>query len=209
MREYDLYLFDFDNTLFDTSNGIVEILRKALPVIGIEYEPKRFTECLGLSLDAVFQMYCDDPSLYDEFKRVSNEVVFSDAYLGAEPFPDAKIALEGLHSLGKPIGIATGKARFKVERLLEDNGMSHITSAIVGWFETERHKPEPEPLEKVFSMFDVPKDRTVYIGDSPNDSKAASAFGVDCIIVDRHNGTGPGNIPCTECVDRLDRILDW
>ena len=35
MKEYGLYLFDFDNTLYDTKAGIEAILRAALPALGI------------------------------------------------------------------------------------------------------------------------------------------------------------------------------
>ncbi len=209
MRQYDLYLFDFDNTLFDTTNGIEAILRDALPVLGLDYSKERFRECLGMSLDSIFHMYCEDESRYDEYIKVCNEVVYSDAYLGARPFPDARTVLERLYELGIPIGIATGKASFKVDRLLKDNGLDHITSAIVGWFETERHKPDPQPLEKVFSMFDVQKEKTIYVGDSPNDSLAAKAFGVDVAIVDRGDGTSPGDIPCTYPLKSLEELLDF
>ena len=54
MREYALYLFDFDNTLFDTRCGIEAILREALPVLGVEYGPDSFDECLGLTMDQVY-----------------------------------------------------------------------------------------------------------------------------------------------------------
>ncbi len=209
MKEYDLYLFDFDNTLFDTRAGIEAIFVNGLPAIGIEYDRSQFKDYLGMSIDEIFDNFAEDPDTYDEYIRKVNEVIMSDAYRGAVPYPDAETVLRELRARGKDIGIASGKASFKIEALLEDAGLRDIPSVIVGWFETERHKPDPQPIEYAFSHFDVPKDRTVYIGDSPNDSLAATAFGVDCIIVDRHDGNGPGNIPCTFTVESLTEILDW
>ena len=72
MREYALYLFDFDNTLFDTRCGIEAILREALPVLGVEYGPDSFDKCLGLTMDQVYDRYMgDDRSRYRDFERSS------------------------------------------------------------------------------------------------------------------------------------------
>ena len=55
----------------------------------------------------------------------------------------------------------------------------------------------------------VPKDETVYVGDSPNDAMAAEAAGVDCVIVDRHNQLSVEGIECTCQVDSLDELILW
>ncbi|MDO5861738.1 MAG: HAD hydrolase-like protein [Thermoplasmata archaeon] len=209
MREYDLYIFDFDNTLFDTRQGIDAILSCALPAIGIEYEPSQFTKYLGMNIDQVFERYSNDPNAYDEFCRRFYSVVNSDAYRGAVPFPEAESTLRGLKARGKHVGIASGKKRYKIETLLSDRGMDDIPETIVGWDETELHKPEPDPIALAFSAFDVPKDRTLYIGDSPNDSLASQAFGVDCAIVNRHNELSVDGIPCTYEIESLSELLDW
>ena len=98
MRDYRLYLFDFDNTLFDTRYGITVILRNALPMLGVEYNELRFAECLGLSMDQVFDRYCSDRSKYDAYRDEFMKVVNSDAYMGAEPFPETLRVLETLES---------------------------------------------------------------------------------------------------------------
>ncbi len=143
MKEYDLYLFDFDNTLFDTRAGIEAIFVNGLPAIGIEYDRSQFKDYLGMSIDEIFDNFAEDPDTYDEYIRKVNEVIMSDAYRGAVPYPDAETVLRELRARGKDIGIASGKASFKIEALLEDAGLRDIPSVIVGWFETERHKPDP------------------------------------------------------------------
>ena len=55
MKDYRLYLFDFDNTLYDTNEGIREILRNALPMVGVEYDDSRFGEFSGLSMEQVVE----------------------------------------------------------------------------------------------------------------------------------------------------------
>ncbi len=210
MREYTLYLFDFDNTLFDTRCGIEAILREALPVFGVEYGPDSFDECLGLTMDQVYDRYMgDDRSRYRDFERSFMSVVMSDAYLGAPPFPETARVLESLRVRGKRIGVVSGKKAYKIVNLLRANGLDGYPETVVGFDETERHKPFPDPIQKGMSFFDVPKDETVYVGDSPNDALAAEAAGVDCVIVDRHNQLSVEGIECTCQVDSLDELILW
>ena len=210
MREYALYLFDFDNTLFDTRCGIEAILKEALPVLGVEYGPDSFDECLGLTMDQVYDRYMgDDRSRYRDFERSFMSVVMSDAYLGAPPFPETARVLESLRVRGKRIGVVSGKKAYKIVNLLRANGLDGYPETVVGFDETERHKPLPDPILKGISSFDVPKDETVYVGDSPNDALAAEAAGVDCVIVDRHNQLSVEGIECTCQVDSLDELILW
>lgn len=210
MREYALYLFDFDNTLFDTRCGIEAILREALPVLGVDYGPDSFDECLGLTMDQVYDRYMgDDRSRYRDFERSFMSVVMSDAYLGAPPFPETARVLESLRARGKRIGVVSGKKAYKIVNLLRANGLDGYPETVVGFDETERHKPFPDPILKGMSFFDVPKDETVYVGDSPNDALAAEAAGVDCVIVDRHNQLSVEGIECTCQVDSLDELILW
>ena len=210
MREYTLYLFDFDNTLFDTRCGIEAILREALPVLGVEYGPDSFDECLGLTMDQVYDRYMgDDRSRYRDFERSFMSVVMSDAYLGAPPFPETARMLESLRARGKRIGVVSGKKAYKIVNLLRANGLDGYPETVVGFDETDRHKPFPDPILKGMSFFDVPKDETVYVGDSPNDAMAAEAAGVDCVIVDRHNQLSVEGIECTCQVDSLDELILW
>ena len=210
MREYALYLFDFDNTLFDTRCGIEAILREALPVLGVEYGPDSFDECLGLTMDQVYDRYMgDDRSRYRDFERSFMSVVMSDAYLGAPPFPETARVLESLRARGKRIGVVSGKKAYKIVNLLRANGLDGYPETVVGFDETERHKPFPDPILRGMSSFDVPKDETVYVGDSPNDAMAAEAAGVDCVIVDRHNQLSVEGIECTCQVDSLDELILW
>ena len=210
MREYALYLFDFDNTLFDTRCGIEAILSEAFPVLGVEYGPDSFDECLGLTMDQVYDRYMgDDRSRYRDFERSFMSVVMSDAYLGAPPFPETARVLESLRARGKRIGVVSGKKAYKIVNLLRANGLDGYPETVVGFDETERHKPFPDPILKGMSSFDVPKDETVYVGDSPNDALAAEAAGVDCVIVDRHNQLSVEGIECTCQVDSLDELILW
>ena len=207
MREYSLYLFDFDNTLYDTNEGIREILRHALPMVGVEYDDSMFGEFTGLSMDQVFERYVGDWSLYDRYKDEFMRIVRSDVYMTGTPFPETERVLRELRNRGRRLGIVSGKMSFKIENLMGRDGMLDMIETIVGYGDTERHKPFPDPIELALSRFDVPKEDVLYIGDSPNDSDAAINVGIDCAIVNRHNGLTPDGLECTYELDSLEGLL--
>ena len=207
MREYSLYLFDFDNTLYDTNEGIREILRHALPMVEVEYDDSMFGEFTGLSMDQVFERYVGDWSLYDRYKDEFMRIVRSDVYMTGTPFPETERVLRELRNRGRRLGIVSGKMSFKIENLMGRDGMLDMIETIVGYGDTERHKPFPDPIELALSRFDVPKEDVLYIGDSPNDSDAAINVGIDCAIVNRHNGLTPDGLECTYELDSLEGLL--
>ena len=207
MKDYRLYLFDFDNTLYDTNEGIREILRHALPLVGVEYDDSRFGEFSGLSMDQVFERYVGDWSLYDRYRDEFMRIVRSDVYMTGFPFPETAKVLRELCSRGKRIGIVPGKMSFKLENLMERDGMLGLVEPTVGYGATERHKPVPDPIELALSRFDIPRSEVLYIGDSPNDSGAAINAGIDCAIINRHNGLTPDGLECTYELDSLEGLL--
>ena len=207
MKDYRLYLFDFDNTLYDTNEGIREILRHALPMVGVEYDDSMFGEFTGLSMDQVFERYVGDWSLYDRYKDEFMRIVRSDVYMTGTPFPETERVLRELRNRGRRLGIVSGKMSFKIENLMGRDGMLDMIETIVGYGDTERHKPFPDPIELALSRFNVPKEDVLYIGDSPNDSDAAINAGIDCAIVNRHNGLTPDGLECTYELDSLEGLL--
>ena len=207
MKDYRLYLFDFDNTLYDTNEGIREILRHALPLVGVEYDDSRFGEFSGLSMDQVFDRYVGDRSLYDRYRDEFMRIVRSDVYMTGFPFPETEKVLKELSIRGKRLGIVSGKMSFKIENLMRRDGMLDLVETIVGYGDTERHKPFPDPIELALSRFDVPRSEVLYVGDSPNDSGAAINAGIDCAIINRHNGLTPEGLECTYELDSLEGLL--
>ena len=207
MREDRLYLFDFDNTLYDTNEGIREILRNALPMVGVEYDDSRFGEFSGLSMDQVFERYVGDWNLYDRYRDEFMRIVRSDVYMTGVPFPETEHVLRELRSRGKRIGIVSGKMSFKIENLMGRDGMLDLVETIVGYGDTERHRPFPDPIKLALSRFDIPKGDVLYVGDSPNDSGAAINAGIDCAIVNRHNGLTLDGLECTYELDSLEGLL--
>ena len=208
MKGYSLYIFDFDNTLFDTSYGMKAILSRALPSVGMDYDDSMLPRFAGMTMEQIFdecvKAEAKRARFYEEFKRV----VHSDVYLVAEPFPETERALRELQRRGKRIAIASGKYKYKIENLLERHGLSDVPEVVIGYKETRNHKPCPDPVLKAMSYFRIPKSETIYVGDSPHDPIAAKRAGIDSAIVRRNNGLSPDGIPCTWTIESLEELLD-
>ncbi len=208
MREYSLYIFDFDNTLFDTSSGIKAILRHALPSVGVEYDDSMFPRFVGMTMEQVFDAFVKDEDKRERFYEEFMSVVRSDVYLNAAPFPETERVLRELKSRGGHVVIASGKQRHKIERLMAMHGMDGVAETVVGYHDTLRHKPCPDPILLAMSRFDIRPRDCVYVGDSPHDPVAAKAAKVDSVIVNRHNGYTPAGIPCTWEIETLEGLID-
>lgn len=207
MRDYDLYLFDFDNTLYDTSEGIREILRHALSIVGVPYSESLFGELIGMDMRQIFDHVVGDPSLFDAYKDEFMRIVATDVYMSGVPFPETAEVLRELKARGKHIGIVSGKMRYKIVNLLERDGLSDIPECIVGLMETEKHKPDAEPILYGMSFFDMPASEILYIGDSPNDAGCARNAGIDCAIVDRTGDSPVSDEDCDYRIGSLNELL--
>ena len=63
-------------------------------------------------------------------------------------------------------------------RVLETHGLRDYFDMVVTSLDVQHPKPHPESLVKILRHFDLPADRSLYIGDSPLDEMAARAAGV-------------------------------
>jgi pyrophosphatase PpaX len=79
---------------------------------------------------------------------------------------------------GHRLGIVTAKRRSTVELAFAQVPLEHLFETVVGGDETERHKPDPEPLLLALERLDARPEDAAYVGDAPFDIKAAKAAGL-------------------------------
>ena len=61
--------------------------------------------------------------------------------------------------------------------------LEQFFDVVVGSDDTDRHKPDPAPLEHALGLLDAGRDEAVYVGDSPFDIRAAKGAGMHSIAV--------------------------
>jgi pyrophosphatase PpaX len=98
-------------------------------------------------------------------------------------FPGMLDVLARLTDEGRRLGIVTAKRRHTVDLVFEGAGIARYFDAVVGSDDTERHKPDPEPVLKALELLEAGPDEAAYVGDSPFDVAAARAAGVFAVAV--------------------------
>jgi HAD superfamily hydrolase (TIGR01509 family) len=91
------------------------------------------------------------------------------------PYPDAPGVLAALRARGHPVAIFTGTSSRAATMLLAAAGLS--ADVVVGGDLVRRPKPAGDGLALVASRLGVPASGLAYIGDAPNDMRAARAVG--------------------------------
>lgn len=183
---YKVYIFDFDYTLGDSTNGIVESVNYALHSMNL---PKKATEqirrTIGMSLENTFTSLTknEDHELRTRFvklfRKKANEVMTQNTEL----FEDTVYVLSSLRAKGAGLGIVTTKYRYRIIDVLKKFEISNFFDVIVGGDNVKNPKPNPEALVKALSLFNCTKENVVYIGDSIIDAKTANSAKVDFVAV--------------------------
>lgn len=182
-----LFVFDVDGTLVDSQHLIVAAQGMAFGEHGIP-APSR-TESLsvvGLSLPQAFRRLVGDAGpiegLSESYRRAFNLLRLDPTY--EEPlFPGMADLLARLHARDDVrLGIATGKSRRGVDRLIASHGWE-------GWFATTQtaddapSKPDPAMLLQAMAEADVAAQSTVMIGDTTYDMAMAVSAGAAAVGV--------------------------
>ncbi len=180
---FGVVLFDLDGTLIDSGPIILASMKHAsLTVLGREPDEKLVRAAIG-GPGLIAQMRDLDAERVDELVeayRAHNEPLHETL----ESFDGVLDLLPLLKAEGRRLGIVTAKRRKTVELafarfpLLRD-----YTDVLVGAEDTERHKPEPEPLLEALRQLDATPEEAAYVGDSPFDIRAAKAAGMFAVAV--------------------------
>lgn len=184
--KYELVVFDFDYTLADASDSIVESFYYALGQIDVfnvnSYDIRR---TIGMSLEKSFIQLTHD---YDETKFVLFRNAFikmSDKLMtpNTKFYCDTKKVLMKLRKKGIKLAIVTSKFHKSIVEALKKDNLENFVDIIVGGDDVSTPKPNPECLNKVLKMACVDKKKTLYVGDSIVDAIAAEQANIDFIGV--------------------------
>ncbi|HUJ55454.1 MAG TPA: HAD-IA family hydrolase [Gaiellaceae bacterium] len=179
---FPVVLFDLDGTVVDSGAIILASMRHATrEVLGREYSDAELLQAVGgPGLEA--QMHALAPEHVDRLVsvyRAHNEPLHDEL----EACAGMEDVLVRLRDESRRLGIVTAKRRATVELAFESVPLGHLFGTIVGGDETERHKPDPEPLLLAARRLGADPAETAYVGDSPFDVRAAKAAGMYAVAV--------------------------
>lgn len=182
-REIRFIVFDWDGTLMDSEGQIVSCLHAAIKDVQVApMDDDTVKNVIGLGLkEAIEALVPDrDEAFHREFVEAYREHWFgSDA---SSLFDGVRDMLDDIRSRDILMGVATGKARRGLKRVLGETGLEdyfHATRCA----DEAPSKPHPQMLVELMEQLDVMPEQTLMVGDTEYDMEMASNAGVDRVAV--------------------------
>ena len=98
-------------------------------------------------------------------------------------YPGVIEGLKALRAQGLRLACLTNKPTSFAKPLLADKGLDGFFELVFGGDAFERKKPDPLPLLKTCEAMGTAPERTLMVGDSSNDARAARAAGCPVVLV--------------------------
>jgi phosphoglycolate phosphatase len=187
-RNITAVIIDLDGTLVDTLGdfdvALNAMLRDlALPRVdraAIEARVGRGSEHLIASILA----HVGAPeSLYDDAWRSYQQHYLAINGQHSAVYPGALDGVRALRARGLRMACLTNKPGEFARALLAMKGLASSFDVVFGGDAFERKKPDPQPLIKTCEALGSLPPRTLMIGDSSNDARAARAAGCPVVLV--------------------------
>lgn len=181
MSKYKYFIFDFDLTLADSSEGILMCFKHVLNEFGYPMKSDRVIfETIGLTLVDGIDVLTDtknNPQREEMRKcyvKKADEVMVKHTHF----YDDTIAVLQVLKQAERKVGIVSTKYRYRIEQSFEQEG-SFPVDIIVGGEDVTEAKPDPQGLNLIIEKFGADKADVLYIGDSYIDAETGERAGVD------------------------------
>ena len=191
MAELKLIVFDMDGTLVDSLASIKAAMVSAFGAVGRPApDPKAVSRIVGLSLPEAMDRLCPglDEAALDQLVEAYKASFKSRAEGGQDRksglYPGTLEALERLAARDEVLlGIATGKSRRGLDRVLDEHGLTHffVTTQAA---DDPPSKPHPSMLFQTMKDSGAEARNAIMVGDTSFDMEMGQAAGFATLAVD-------------------------
>ena len=176
-------IFDLDGTLTDSIGLILKTFRETLGALGV---PARSDAELLSQVGRPLHIQMKDidaersQELFETYQRLYQE--HHDEM--PREFNGIKEVVAELKERGYRMAVVTSKRSSGTIRDLEYSGLQPYFDVVISAEDTEKNKPDPEPVLKAMSRLAARSDEATYIGDSPFDIRCAHGAGISAGAVE-------------------------
>ncbi len=211
-RRFDLIVFDWDGTLFDSTALITRSIQAACADLGVPVpSDTQASWVIGMGLVEALQHAA--PGLARErypdlAQRYRHHYLQSQHALTL--FDGVLPMLERLKARQHALAVATGKSRRGLDDVLHTSQLRRLFDATRTADETAS-KPHPRMLIELMDELSVPPERTLMIGDTTHDLQLAVNAGTACIGVSygAHDPDGFDAFSPEAVVHSVAELHDW
>ncbi len=211
-RQFDLIVFDWDGTLFDSTALITRCIQAASVDLGLPVPSDRDASyVIGLGLQDALQHAV--PTLPPERYR-ELALRYRHHYLARQHelllFDGALALLHELRQRRHRLAVATGKSRLGLDEALSTARMRNVFDATRTADETAS-KPHPLMLLELMSELGVAPQRTLMIGDTTHDLQLAANAGTASLAVSygAHESLALAGLGPRHVAHSMSELRDW
>ena len=226
------FIFDFDGTLCNTNDIIVESWDATFRHFLGETKTRQEIEATfgEILVQTIGRLIPDaaEQEVVDFYRDYQNKHQHGKVYV----FPGVREMVTELRARGCLVGVATSRTSYSFWNYMKQFGMEDLVDAVVTMNDVTQHKPHPESvlvaLEKLAAeeirdlagdsrdprfIPEAVLDKAVMVGDTKYDIGCANNAGVDSVLVgwshyiNEEDLTENGFIP-TYRIDTPDRLLE-
>ncbi len=176
---FSTFLFDLDGTLLDSIELILASYHHTLQQHRGHVPPDEvWLSGLGTPLRAQFRKFTNDPdeieamvSTYQAHNLANHDALVRD-------YPGVLDVVRTLSAQGVRLGVVTSKRRPGTMLGLRKGGFDGLFDVLITADDVERHKPDPQPVERAVDLLGAARSETVFVGDSPHDMASGRGAGV-------------------------------
>ncbi|MDH5518606.1 MAG: HAD-IIIA family hydrolase [Gammaproteobacteria bacterium] len=184
-KAFELIVFDWDGTLMDSQQRILDCLKAAAnDCDASQLSNDEFCNVIGLGLkEATENLYPDfSPDQVCRYADRYRHHYLLENKTHSPLFKDAKDVLHNLQAAGYWLAVATGKGRQGLDLVLKESGLGSCFLSTRCASETFS-KPHPQMLEEIMHELAIEPEQTLMIGDTEYDMELAKNAGTHSLAV--------------------------
>lgn len=181
--KYDLIVFDWDGTLYDSAAYIVDCVQHAASLASLKVpDANLIRDNIGLSSKEAMKY------LFPGITPMELEALtkaYQEALSGKHPptlFPGSVDVIKTLHEKGYLLAIATGKGRAGLDRDLAQLALADYFAA-TRCADESFSKPHPQMMLDILDRLSVEPQKTLMVGDTEYDMDLAKNAKTDALAV--------------------------
>ncbi len=185
--KYKNIIFDFDGTLCDTSEGVINCVFYAAKALNIKYDETNINtdKFIGPPLLFTFEKYFNaDPSTAEALVRKYRERYDGSGLYESKLYPGIEKLLKKLKADGFSVGISSSKPTKYILKLTEKFGINKYFDSICGVSFQNDTESKSDIVMRTVEELGGEKEKSLVIGDTHYDIEAATSKGIDSCAVE-------------------------
>ncbi len=176
-QKFSHFIFDLDGTLIDTQRSVLETWQKTLKrfVPDRDFSMEQLQVVLGITTEKALEKL--KVNVPDDFEN-QWAALYRESARSISFFDGVPEMLKGLKKKGCALGVVSSRSRQEYQDYFTGFGLDPLCSALVLKEDTQKHKPDAQPIVKYLELTKADPAQCIYIGDMPTDVECAKNAGI-------------------------------